>query len=72
MIEIEFEEPKTTKCECCGNTARLTRYVYQDNDAFSVYYVLFTEGHDEQAVYCLIWLGEWGKIVSQRCELYFL
>ena len=62
MIEIEFEEPKETKCDYCENTTtRLTRYVYQNNDAFAVYYVLFTDGHDDKVAYCLIGLGEWGE-----------
>ena len=62
MIEIEFEEPKHEECECCGNiTTRLTRFVYQNGDAFGVYYVLFTEGHEDKVAYSLIGLGEWGK-----------
>lgn len=62
MLKIEFEEPKREACECCGNTTtRLTRFVYQDGDAFSVYYVLFTNGHKDKVAYCLIGLGEWGE-----------
>lgn len=62
MIEIEFEEPKLEPCECCGNTTtRLTRFVYQDGDAFAVYYVLFTDGHEDNVAYSLIGLGEWGE-----------
>ena len=62
MIKIEFEEPKQEKCECCGNTAtRLTRFVYQDGDAFAVCYVLFTDGHEDKVAYSLIGLGEWGE-----------
>lgn len=62
MIEIEFEDPKQEKCECCGNIAtRLTRFVYQDGDAFAVYYVLCTEGHEDKVAYSLIGLGEWGE-----------
>ena len=62
MIEIEFEEPEQEKCECCGNTTtRLTRFVYQDGDAFAVYYALFTEGHEDKVAYSLIGLGEWGE-----------
>lgn len=61
MIKIEFEDPKTDLCECCGNTTtRLTRFVYQDGDAFAVYYVLFTDGHTDKVAYCLVGLGEWG------------
>lgn len=62
MIKIEFEEPKTEQCKCCGNTTnRLIRFVYQDGDAFAVYYVLFTNGHKEKVAYVLIGLGEWGE-----------
>ncbi|PHR87166.1 MAG: hypothetical protein COA78_37360 [Blastopirellula sp.] len=62
MIEIEFEEPEHESCECCGNTAtRLTRFVYQDGDAYAVYYVLFTAGHEEKVAYALLGLGEWGE-----------
>ncbi len=62
MIEIEFEEPKLERCECCRNTStRLTRFVYQDGDAFAVYYVVFTDGHDDKVAYVLIGLGEWGE-----------
>jgi hypothetical protein len=62
MIEIKLEVPKKEKCECCENTTtRLTRFVYQDGDAFAVYYVLFTDGHEEKVAYSLIGLGEWGE-----------
>lgn len=61
MIEIEFEEPVLEICECCGNTTiRLTRFVYQDNSAFAVYYAKFTESHKERKLSGLIGLGEWG------------
>lgn len=62
MIEIEFEKPTVTKCACCGGkTTRLTRFVYQDNHAFAVYYLLFTEGHNEKVAEGLIGLGQWGE-----------
>lgn len=62
MIEIEFEEPKSELCECCGNTTvRLTRFVYRNGDAFAIYYALFTDGHEDKVVYSLIGLGEWGE-----------
>jgi hypothetical protein len=61
MIEIEFETPEKETCECCGSeSTRLTRFVYQDDDAFAVYYAKFTEGHDDKVLYGLIGLGEWG------------
>ena len=62
MIEIEFEDPTVDKCECCGKEmVRLTRFVYQDGDAFAVYYAKFTKSHEEKIVYGLISLGEWGE-----------
>ncbi|WP_431688785.1 hypothetical protein [Hahella sp. NBU794] len=62
MLRIEFEEPSKSKCDCCGNIAtRLTRFVYKENDAFAVYFALFTLGHEEEGVYALIGLGEWGE-----------
>lgn len=62
MIRIEFDEPNLSHCDCCGNTTtRLTRFVYKDNDAFAVYYVLFTDGHQDKNAYSLIGLGEWGE-----------
>jgi hypothetical protein len=61
MIKIEFEEPTEEVCECCGNTTfRLTRFVYQDNDAFAVYYAKFTKAHEKKRLSGLISLGEWG------------
>lgn len=62
MIEIEFEEPVLDNCECCGKEiVRLTRFVYQDDDAFAVYYAKFTKGHSDKVVNGIIGLGEWGE-----------
>ncbi len=61
MIQIEFEEPAESKCECCGNTTvRLTRFVYQNDSAFAVYYAQFTKAHKEKRMSGIIGLGEWG------------
>lgn len=61
MIEIEFEAPTESICECCGNTTvQLTRFVYQDGNAFAVYYAAFTKAHKEKRLSGLIGLGEWG------------
>lgn len=61
MIEIEFEDPVEEICECCGNTTiRLTRFVYQDNSAFAIYYAKFTKAHDKKILSGLISLGVWG------------
>ena len=65
MIEIEFEEPTESRCECCGNTTvRLTRFVYRDGDAHAVYYAQFTKQHEDRRVSGLISLGPWGEGAS--------
>ena len=62
MLEIEFEEPSTFTCECCGGTtSRLTRFVYQDNDAFAVYYAMFSDRHQADGVVGIVSIGEWGE-----------
>jgi len=62
MIEVEFEIPIEDKCPCCGaEETRLTRFVYQDGDAFAVYYAKFTKNHGEKVAYGLIGLGKWGE-----------
>lgn len=74
MLEIEFEEPSTFTCECCGGiTSRLTRFVYQDDDAFAVYYALFSDGHRDNGVVGIVSLGEWGEdgIPSSRVAFAF-
>lgn len=69
MIEIEFPEPDTSKCECCGNTmTRLTRFVTRDGDAFAIYYAAFSEGHPENGVIGVVSIGEWwdGSVPESR------
>ena len=60
MIEVEFEEPNIEVCDCCGNkTIKLTRFVYNNDSAFAIYYAKFTEGHDK-SVTGIISIGNWG------------
>lgn len=62
MITFEFEEPKESRCECCGNKmVRVTGFVYKDGDAFAVYYAQCTYGHNERCVSGIIGLGEWSE-----------
>lgn len=63
MIEIELGDPiEPFVCECCGGkTYRLTRFVYQDGDAFAVYYAKYSDMHPDQGVEAIISLGEWGE-----------
>lgn len=61
MLRFEFEEPRRSSCQCCGeDTTSLTRFVYKDDDAFGVYYAQFTDGHAEKRLSGIIGLGEWG------------
>ena len=61
MLEIEFEPPTESVCECCGKTTvRLTRFVLKDGNAYAVYYAEYTTAHDDKRLSGLIGLGEWG------------
>jgi hypothetical protein len=61
VIEIEFNEPIKNKCECCGyESTTLTRFVYSNGNAHSVYYIKFTENHDDKFAFGVISLGDWG------------
>ncbi|GJQ07275.1 hypothetical protein CAPN010_14330 [Capnocytophaga cynodegmi] len=62
MITIEFEAPKFEKCNCCNaNITQLTRFVYQDNEAFAYYYAKFEDHNDPKVVECLVVLCEWDE-----------
>lgn len=72
MLRIEFEEPTETRCVCCGNTtARFTRFVYQDDNAFAVYYAQYTRGHAGGDVNGLIGLGAWGEGAEPKDRVAF-
>ncbi|MFC2721370.1 MAG: hypothetical protein ACFN00_03735 [Flavobacteriaceae bacterium] len=67
MIEIEFEKPNYTTCECCGNQVTwLTRFVYKDNEAIAFYYATFTEHAEEKEVKCLVGICEWENPESEE------
>ena len=60
MLEIEYEEPEFSVCDCCGGTTtRLTRFVSQDGDAFAIYYAAFSNNHPENRLTGIVSLGEW-------------
>jgi len=62
MLRFEFEEPRRSNCQCCGEASTsLTRFVYKNGDAFGVYYAQFTEGHVGKRLSGIIGLGEWGS-----------
>jgi hypothetical protein len=62
MIEIELGQRGEHLCECCGGVSVvLTRFVYQDGDAFAVYYAGFSESHSQREVKLAVGMGEWGE-----------
>ncbi|MCD0455453.1 hypothetical protein LPB85_08320 [Chryseobacterium sp. LC2016-27] len=74
MLEIEFEEPLSEICDCCGNTTvKLTRFVYENDNAFAIYYIRFTKDHDDKEVLGLVSLGDWGtdEISENRTSFLF-
>lgn len=65
MINIEFEEPQSVECECCGGfTTKLVRYVSQNDTAYAVYLASFTPGHEDKVVHVVVGLGKWGEDAS--------
>ncbi|AWA31149.1 hypothetical protein HYN48_14185 [Flavobacterium magnum] len=62
MLEIEFENPNISVCECCGGkTTRLTRFVHKDGNAFAIYYLSFTDNHPDKSIIGIISIGDWGS-----------
>lgn len=63
MLNIEFEpQNQIEACQCCGGqTTTLTRFVYNDNNAYAVYYAKFANNHPERVVVATVSLGEWGE-----------
>jgi hypothetical protein len=62
MLTFEFAEPSRHHCECCGGvTVALTRFVFEDNSAYAVYYARFGEMHEPRVVEAVISIGEWGE-----------
>ncbi|MGH9427585.1 MAG: hypothetical protein ACRD2L_14935 [Terriglobia bacterium] len=67
MIRIECEEPVKEVCDCCGGTTiRLTRFVYENGDAFATYYGLFSDNHPAREVKLAVSLGGWGEGSSPK------
>ena len=71
--EIEFEDPVTFHCDCCGGlTVRLTRFLHGVGVAFAVYSASYSYTHEGNELAMLISLGEWGEDSSpeQRAAFY--
>jgi hypothetical protein len=51
MLTFELQEPHSSSCECCGGvTTSLTRFVYEDGDAYAIYYARFGMSHEPRVV----------------------
>jgi hypothetical protein len=62
MLTFDFEEPTSATCECCGGiTTALTRFVYEDGDAYAIYYARFGVSHVPRVVEAVVSIGEWGE-----------
>jgi hypothetical protein len=62
MLTFDCEEPSSSTCECCGGvTKTLTRFVYEDGDAYAIYYARFGVGHEPRVVEAVVSIGEWGE-----------
>jgi hypothetical protein len=62
MLTFECEDPNRSRCDCCGGvTVSLTRFVYEDGDAYAIYYARFGEQHDPRVVEAVVSVGEWGE-----------
>lgn len=68
MIRIEFEEPRLSRCDCCGQeVVSLTRFVFLHEDAFAVYLINFTRGHKPKFAHGIVAIGGWGlEVVENR------
>jgi hypothetical protein len=62
MLTFEFREPTRSRCDCCGGvTISLTRFVYEDGDAYAIYYARLGEQHEPRIVEAVVSVGEWGE-----------
>jgi hypothetical protein len=62
MLTFDFEPAKRKACECCGGvTTTLTRFVYEDGQAYAVYYARFADNHPDRIVQAIVSIGDWGE-----------
>jgi hypothetical protein len=62
MLEIEIgEDAAPSTCACCGVESRVGHgFIYNNKDAYAVYYVGWTPLHRERGVTLAVAIGEWG------------
>lgn len=60
MLTIEFGDPnEPTRCADCGGfTTTLVRFVYQDGDAYAIYYARYADNHPMSEMALAVGLGD--------------
>lgn len=67
-LSIEFEDPHYIPCDCCGeDIIRLTRFVYQGDDALAYYYAEIQPHTEEKKIIALVVICEFeGDEISRK------
>lgn len=67
-LSIEFEDPHYISCYCCGeDIIRLTRFVYQGDDALAYYYAEIQPHTEEKKIIALVVICEFeGDEISRK------
>jgi hypothetical protein len=72
MYSIEFADPVTGSCQCCGiPTIQLARFVLRDGEPFAVYRALLAHGPHERRADVVISLGDWAETASPSDRVTF-
>jgi hypothetical protein len=72
MDSIEFADPVTGSCQCCGSpTIQLARFVHRNGEPFAVYRALLPHGPHERRADLVISLGDWAETASPSNRVTF-
>jgi hypothetical protein len=72
MDSIEFADPVTGSCQCCGSpTIQLARFVHRNGEPFAVYRALLAHGPHERRADLVISLGDWAETASPSDRVTF-
>jgi hypothetical protein len=72
MDTIEFTDPVTGSCPCCGApTIQLARFVLRNGEPFAVYRALLAHGPHERRADVVISLGDWAEMASPSDRVTF-
>ena len=72
MDRIEFADPVTSSCQCCGTpTIQLARFVYRIGEPVAVYRALLSHGLHERRADLVISLGDWAETATSSDRVTF-